>query len=345
MSDNPEQIEDAVWGDWGRSMYNNNDGIRITFTFFHLPLPGVKLRANGRPPRINKLYNGSPDPAVNSFTILYDIQGTSTKDISLADRRDFTTMVEAVKRRPKPALNVYLTELQLPEEEDEPQDEPDDNLDDEQPVNNDDQPGGGDPSDEEEINVRASKRQKGKKNPVSEEEEDQYEKVIQLQAATKCNDSQCNNYTNHCIPIGPNADHLPLLPKHFHVWSSAWSSGIDGVDEHNPPNNRIFDLSQQTTSDTTDINLLASRRVQQIRQTTSNGSVNISLTGLAEAFVEMRKSASPEAFTIPSPILHNSPIPPPLPPKMTLHDFIVAHDLSPIIHQKLDLDIAGPHTL
>ncbi|KAJ7585864.1 hypothetical protein C8J56DRAFT_1086003 [Mycena floridula] len=320
MSDEA-QVDDPVWGDWGHSLYNDNGGIDIRFSFYHLPIPGVRRHANARAPSINKvltmyedysmqdffvlcsqsidrldlldfsrLYSNDPNQELNSFTVKYDIVGSSIKGIDIARESDFIKMVEAVKRRAKPALNIDWIEIQihrlngafqLPQDEDDDEDER---------QQADPEPDGSEP--EEEVDSRPRKRPRNNSGS-NNEEDDQDEKIIQLKDAHICSDHKCPNYTNFCLLIGPEADHLFLLPQHFCIWSAAWCAKIPGVDEETPPNNQIFDSGQPPNTNNTDINLLDSCRTRH--STSSSGS---------------------------------------------------HHGLSDAIHQKLHaMNIAGPHTL
>ncbi|KAJ7580408.1 hypothetical protein C8J56DRAFT_896411 [Mycena floridula] len=273
MSDNGIQ-DDPIWGDWGRSLYNDNKGIILRIMLYYLPDPQLKTRSNARPPftslfsamhedysfkdflvtccgalecadllNHSSLYDfNKVDVEENSFTVKYDVLSTSIKGIAIRHEADFQTLVEKVSERPKPELCLYFTEL-----EDEQPGKGDD--DDSEPEE--------DPEEEDVDNNARRKRQKTKES--TDEEEDQQEKIIQLQDTTRCEDHQCNNYTNFCLVLGLKAYHLFLLPKHFHLWSAAWSAGVSGVDEENLPNNRIFDIDADSNTNTTDINLLASQ--------------------------------------------------------------------------------------
>ncbi|KAJ7573588.1 hypothetical protein C8J56DRAFT_840017, partial [Mycena floridula] len=377
MSDDIVQEEDPVWGDWGPSLYNDNKGITVKITLFYLPDPTVRARANARPPSDtvfsafhedysfndflalccstldrndliihSSLFNyGNIDPDDNSFTLKYDIVGTNIKGISIRHGADFKTMVEKVTERAKLNLSLYFTELavKLP--------------DDEQPARDGD--GQPDEDEDEEINARRrrndeddeddanniSRSRKRRRTESTDEEEDQAEKIIQLQDTTRCEDSHCNNYTNFCLVIGPQAYHVFLYPKHFRIWSTAWAAGVPGIDETNPPNNRIFDVdSNNTNTSITDINLLASRRHKS--SSASGSEVNVSFPGFAEAIARMSESrnVSPEVRRQSTP--SEAPSAPTIPPKMDLAVFVCQHQLSATIHEKLrKLDISGPHIL
>ncbi|KAJ7587721.1 hypothetical protein C8J56DRAFT_786477, partial [Mycena floridula] len=132
---------------------------------------------------------------------------------------------------------------------------------------------------------------------------------------------------------------------HFRLWSTAWSAGVSGVDEENPPNNRIFDIDADSNTNTTDINLLASRRAQKT-SSASGSKVNVSFPGFAEAIacISESRAISPETQRQPTPSdVTHVPI---IPQKMDLSVFVLKHQLSPAIHEKLrNLDISGPHVL
>ncbi|KAJ7577850.1 hypothetical protein C8J56DRAFT_898550 [Mycena floridula] len=277
MSDDDEiqLLDDPVWGDCclrpvqgGCSIFNNNKGIEVKVTFYALPDPQLQTRKNQKIIPKNRvtylhedfqisnfllhcvtsveglellnssiLYGSAHNKDENSFSLKYDICKTSYKEIEMWNSDDFNTMMDNIRSKNKPSIivRIYEHEVILPGEPQQDNcDQPTDELEEQ-----------GEPSDDEEEHSHVRKRKKSNSDEDEAELELQ-DRLMQIKDANKCEDHHCENYLNWCIMPGPNTEHLPLHPKHFRMWSAAWVAEIPGVDDKNPPNNKIFDCT--TTS-------------------------------------------------------------------------------------------------
>lgn len=188
----------------------------------------------------------------------------------------------------------------------------------------------------------------------------------------KCRDSSCKS--THCILFGPNLQHGKLFSRHFSEWASAWVSlnfmlhqlkfllscvililmnlqaaEKEGIDANTPPTGGIFDFqaTQQPNNNTTDIDLLAARRLRTNTNSNSAPSVQMNFEGLADVLRVARGHDER-----PADAAHAAPQAQPaqatrfLPPRMALADFCLHYQLSATTAGKLSgMEVAGPHIL
>ncbi|KAI0037783.1 hypothetical protein FA95DRAFT_1613884 [Auriscalpium vulgare] len=189
---------------------------------------------------------------------------------------------------------------------------------------------------------RAKKKQK--KHEPSDEELAQDDIIIKLQGQYRCEDGTCSS--TYCFLGGPNAKHIKLTPLHFRTWAAAIQGKTAGVDFESPPSSPLFDAGAARGDATTDINVLASRRLRSLSASNSSNSspnVNVSFEGLADMMAVLKGS---ERSALSPANINPAPSSKPLPPKMSLALFCQIYELSAGVITKLSqMELAGPHVL
>ncbi|EIM83125.1 uncharacterized protein STEHIDRAFT_114137 [Stereum hirsutum FP-91666 SS1] len=335
----------------GPSSYNEGAGILVNLSFFPLEKKNTKKQKNAKPNCVNKKLAFHEDMELDDFlvslcqilddglnllstctlyhiqshepnedsslSISYSILGTSDKDISLESVDDYKTMVKDVSARGKPKLKVEMKQ---------------------QEVEHDDT---GSDSDSREEAENAPAAKKAKTVGLSPQETAIAERVNDLMDIHKCHKKTCKS--THCVLYGPDLDHGPLIARHFSEWGSAWEAGKDGIDAQTPPTGGIFDFkaTQNLDDNTTDINLLASRRLRTATSNNTGPNVQMNFEGLANVL----RVARGQENDLHRPANH-IPTRPHIPPKMVLDEFCTKYELVASTTGKLrEMELAGPHIL
>ncbi|KAF8958724.1 hypothetical protein BDZ97DRAFT_1915991 [Flammula alnicola] len=335
---------------WGPSLYNNGKGIKMTLLFTPLiaPLePGKKRRANAKPPVMTRidhfhedvplrdflikaltslkredlfecswLFQGQELDDADSFSLSYTIPRRVTDQVVVVNEKDYKQMVEEASNKSPFEVKLYVVENKT---------------------------GNGDDNSEEEAeHEEATGSRKKQKTSLPSKEETAQAKIIQeLERRHRCEDRQCGK--TPCYVAGANAEHIHLTHMHLRTWAAAIVDGkIEGVDQENPPNAKMFDPTNKHNID--DVALLAKRRLAQNRDAVAPA-ITVNFPGFADVF--RAPNAPPLAPVNPATAAPaNSPRHRVPPPPMKLDSFCHRYELSEEIRGKLDaIQIAGPHVL
>lgn len=187
----------------------------------------------------------------------------------------------------------------------------------------------------------------------TEEEVEQNEFIVKLNAEWKCEDRSCKRFI--CFPDRTSGKHVHLTHMHLQTWAAAkvclascavyYNLTIlqqgniineDGtpVDLKNPPDTKMFSHQEPDDDDQA---LLRNRASQKSANKDSNITINLTLPdGLIP----------PTALAPQQPMAAQPPSRPRIAPQMSLRLFCTRYNLPARIYDKLvAYDVTGPHTL
>ncbi|KAI0039326.1 hypothetical protein FA95DRAFT_1612650 [Auriscalpium vulgare] len=248
-----------------------------------------------------------------SFSVLYSITGTGSRDLKLNSVPSYNQMLKDVHAGNEPAGEGNNTEG----------------------------------SKEEEDNAG---RKKSKKHEPSEKEIAQDELIVELSAIHACNDHKCNSAC--CFISRPDAEHVKLTSRHLRTWSAGIHCKKEGVDNHTPPTGPLFDLERHATNaSATNIATLANHRLRTMSGTSSSSpNINVSFAGLADVVAALkgpeRVPLVPTNVNAGSGLAASTRVALALPPRLPLATFCAVYELSAGTASKLQaMDLVGPHVL
>ncbi|KAJ7060000.1 hypothetical protein C8F01DRAFT_1143687 [Mycena amicta] len=246
-----------------------------------------------------------------AFSVTYTIPYTSTKNQQLLTTSDFKNALDDAKKKGSPTIRLDFEELTPPADKE-----------------NDPAP---------EIDERPAK----KTCTLTPEEQAIKERVQQLSGEWSCSDDKCDSRI--CFVL-PNGMHIRLTPKELKLWASLWEAGMEGVDIKNPPKDKVF-RAPNTAPDTAtdDINLLASRRLNALRNANQPTGVvvNNDFTGLGTAIgAALQLFNRDGAAPAPAPLAQAPPA-----PDMSMEQFCRAAGIEHLYPQLAPLKLSGPHVL
>ncbi|EDR07888.1 uncharacterized protein LACBIDRAFT_298195 [Laccaria bicolor S238N-H82] len=240
MSNSDNDHDEDVNDGWGRSLYNNNKGIKMTIVFTPLlppPDPRKKRRANAKATVVTKidhfhedvplrdflsktigtnlkrddlfenlwLFQGQELDDADSFSLSYTIPRRVTDVVDIDNDKDYVQMVTEATNKPPFEVKLFIVENQIGN--------------------------GADELEEEAEHEEAAASRKKQKTSIPSREETAQAKIIQdLEHRHRCEDRQCGK--TPCYVAGPNAKHIHLTHMHLHTWAAAIVDGkIEVVDQ------------------------------------------------------------------------------------------------------------------
>ncbi|KAJ7675268.1 hypothetical protein B0H17DRAFT_1140344 [Mycena rosella] len=229
----------------------------------------------------------------------YTIPKSDFKDMSLTCDADYQSLIEAAKKKTIPeTIKVFMTELKHEEGDDD------------------------ESSNDDEGRCKLKKKKQKTFEPT-EEEVEQNEFIVKLNAEWKCEDKSCKRFI--CFPDCTSAKHVHLTHMHLQTWAAAKQGNIineDGtpVNLRNPPDTKMFSYQEPDNDDQA---MLCNRTTQKSANKDPNITINLTL---------------PNGLIPPNPLAPQQPAAaqPPAQPR-------IAPQI--IYHKLVAYNVTGPHTL